>query len=127
MRKTCVSLLLRPLSPKRVAYGGGGKNVKQMHKWLCHATPAFTLERYVYLLASGLSAADFFDWGQVPARLRGQGSQALVMVARPDRTVSGLSSASARYSGCRPRFTGEKVPNEQRVLVARPLNDREPV
>lgn len=61
MRHTCASLLFASPEPDASGFCGGGKNVKQVQQWLGHATPAFTLERYIHLLDGGVGDADFFD------------------------------------------------------------------
>ncbi len=49
-RHTCASLLF-----------AGGRDVKQVQKWLGHADPGFTLRTYVHLMDEGLGSADFLD------------------------------------------------------------------
>lgn len=55
-RHTCASLLFAP-----IAYGGGGKNAKQVQEWLGHHSPAYTLKQYVHLIDGGVGTADFLD------------------------------------------------------------------
>ena len=49
-RHTCASLLFE-----------GGKNIKQVSRWLGHADPAFTLRTYVHLMDDGLGEVGFLD------------------------------------------------------------------
>jgi integrase len=42
-RHTCASLLF-----------DDGRNIKQVHEWLGHADPRFTLRTYVHLLDAGV-------------------------------------------------------------------------
>lgn len=55
-RHTCASLLFQ-----------GGKNAKQVQRWLGHATAAFTLDTYIHLMDDGLGSADFLDQIVQPA------------------------------------------------------------
>jgi integrase len=54
-RHTCASLLFE-----------GGKNIKQVSRWLGHADPAFTLRTYVHMLDDGLGEVSFLDAATAP-------------------------------------------------------------
>lgn len=50
-RHTCASVLF-----------AAGRNVKQVQRWLGHATPIITLNTYIHLIDDGVGDASCFDW-----------------------------------------------------------------
>lgn len=71
-RHTCASLLFQ-----------GGKNAKQVQRWLGHATATFTLDTYIHLMDDGLGSADFLDQIIQPAPATASDDESTVTAIDP--------------------------------------------